>query len=217
MRLLLILSATSALAVAAGCGSRDSSVQTADDVRRSTHEHRTAVEASNRNLLFENRRPYAASQREDTEQAAGATSDLSSTTGAAAGPGQSPARLSSMRCPMLLSGTSVRALSLPNGAALDFVAPAALVPELRSRVEHLARVYNGTEGIGGETPVFAESPAMNYVATVQQTMRGARLELRTEVTSDLQRLRQEVQEHADVMEDTNMCPMLDGEGSTAPE
>jgi hypothetical protein len=137
-------------------------------------------------------------------------------------------------CPMVVEGADVAVADTDEGVALTFTTEeAGAVGDLRTRVQHMARMYGMHAGhrgmmwhhMGGQGRdrggsgmgmghMAGRGPMPAATTTVTEVDKGARLELRPTDAAQLEHLREHARWHQQRME-TGECWMLQGQG-TAP-
>jgi hypothetical protein len=136
-------------------------------------------------------------------------------------------------CPMVIQGADVSVTDTEGGVALAFTTGTGDVADLRTRVQHMAQMYErhhgqagmmwhrmggegmghrGGPGMGGEgmDHMAGRGPMPAASTTLADTDLGARLELRPSDASQLGALREHVRRHQQRMQ-SGECWMLQGQ------
>jgi hypothetical protein len=141
-------------------------------------------------------------------------------------------------CPMVVPGADVTATDTEGGVALTFTTDTGDVADLRTRVQHMAQMYemhhgqagmtwhhmggegmaHGGPGMGGESMghMAGRGPMPAASTTMTDTDSGARLELRPNDASQLDALREHVRWHQERMH-SGECWMLEGQPTDTPD
>ena len=128
-------------------------------------------------------------------------------------------------CPMSVQGADVSVTDTKDGVALSFTTATGDVADLRTRVQHMAQMYEmhhgqagmmwhhmGGEGMGHMT---GRGPMPAARTTMTDTDSGAQLELRPTDPSQLDALREHVRWHQERMH-SGECWMLQGQPTATP-
>jgi hypothetical protein len=140
-------------------------------------------------------------------------------------------------CPMIVQGADVTAADAEGGIALTFTTDTGDVADLRTRVQHMAQMYemhrgqagmmwhhmggegmgHGGPGMGGEGMghMAERGPMPAASTTMTDTGLGARLELRPTDPSQLDTLREHVRWHQERLH-SGECWMLEGQPTETP-
>jgi hypothetical protein len=143
-------------------------------------------------------------------------------------------------CPMVVQGADVKVSDTEGAVALTFTTDTGDVADLRTRVQHMAQMYqmhhgqtgmmwhhmggkaakgtgHGGPGMGGEDMghMARRGPMPTASATMTNTDLGARLELRPSDASQLDALREHVRWHQQRMH-SGECWMLKGQPTATP-